>query len=261
MKWCTSASRSTPLSSTTVRANASSGWALRRRHRSAARWAASGLPRKGATPQGFGLERSPRLLLTDASGATVMDFKIDYLSAAANTPCGYGTLGVSGGEGKILLGDASAVLGVATSIDRNLNGCGSCYTEDSPATDGDYTPNADAPNWDYRVVTRCGGIDAFGSAGFVRPKSKRARLAVEAGEPHVESRRRVPARLGIHFARRARKEVPKRHKSSEVPPKRLPSRTGANASAPRPFATSEHGPCPQGYQWTKRARAAMLAVE
>jgi hypothetical protein len=107
------------------------------------------------------------LLLTDGAGATVMDFKIDYVSVDASTPCGYGSLGVSGGEGKVIQGDASAVLGVATSIDRNLDGCGYCYTEDSPATDDAYTPNADAPNWDYRVVYEVWlALDAFGSAGF-----------------------------------------------------------------------------------------------
>jgi hypothetical protein len=107
------------------------------------------------------------LLLTDGSGATVMDFKIDYVSVDASSPCGYGTLGVTGGEGKVIQGDASAVLGVATSIDRNLDDCGYCYTEDSPATDGAYTPNAATPNWDYRVVYEVWiALDAFGSAGF-----------------------------------------------------------------------------------------------
>ncbi|HEX6276346.1 MAG TPA: hypothetical protein VFZ53_25070 [Polyangiaceae bacterium] len=107
------------------------------------------------------------LLLTDGSGATVMDFKIDYVSVDASSSCGYGSLGVTGGEGKVIQGDASAVLGVATSIDRNLGGCGYCYTEDSPATDAAYTPNADAPNWDYRVVYEVWiALDAFGSAGF-----------------------------------------------------------------------------------------------
>ena len=107
------------------------------------------------------------LLLTDGTGATVMDFKIDYVSVNATTACGYGSLGVTGGEGKVIQGDASAVLAVATSIDRNLDGCGYCYTEDSPATDDAYTPNAATPNWDYRVVYEVWlALDAFGSAGF-----------------------------------------------------------------------------------------------
>jgi hypothetical protein len=57
---------------------------------------------------------------------------------------------------------------VATSIDRDLNGCGYCsYTTDSPATDASYTPNPATPRWDYRVVYELWiDADAFGAAGF-----------------------------------------------------------------------------------------------
>jgi hypothetical protein len=107
------------------------------------------------------------LLLTDGGGATVMDFKIDYITADSGSACGYRTLGVNGGEGKVITGNASAVLGVATSIDRDLNGCGYCETTDSPATDENYTPNVAAPAWDYRVVYEVWlDLDAFGGAGF-----------------------------------------------------------------------------------------------
>jgi hypothetical protein len=107
------------------------------------------------------------LLLTDGTGATVMDFKVDYITADSSSSCGYHTLGVSGGEGKMIKGDASAVLKTATSLDRNLNGCGHCLTTDSPATDEKYTPNSSAPDWDYRVVYEVWlDFDAFGSAGF-----------------------------------------------------------------------------------------------
>jgi hypothetical protein len=92
------------------------------------------------------------LVLVDSKGNTVLDFKLDYVSQKADAPCGYGTLGVSGGEGKMITGDASAIVGVATSFDRNLNGCGYCLTTDSPATDDNFTPDPSAPNWDYRVV-------------------------------------------------------------------------------------------------------------
>lgn len=92
------------------------------------------------------------LVLVDGKGNPVLDFNVDYVSQKADAPCGYGTLGVSGGEGKMILGDKSAIVGVATSIDRNLNGCGYCLTTDSPATDDNFTPDPSAPNWDYRVV-------------------------------------------------------------------------------------------------------------
>lgn len=92
------------------------------------------------------------LVLVDGKGNTVLDFKVDYVSENPASPCGYGTLGVSGGEGKMITGDASAIVGVATSIDRNLNGCGYCLTTDSPATDDDFSVDPSAPNWDYRVI-------------------------------------------------------------------------------------------------------------
>jgi hypothetical protein len=92
---------------------------------------------------------------------------VDYISEDPSSPCGYGTLGVTGGEGKMLVGSETAVLGVATSLDRDLNGCGYCLPESSPATDASYTPNPDAPKWDYRVVYEL-WIDAevFGASGF-----------------------------------------------------------------------------------------------
>ena len=92
------------------------------------------------------------LVLADGKGDTVLDFDVDYVSQKADAPCGYGTLGVNGGEGKMIQGDASSIVAVSTSIDRDLNGCGYCLTTDSPATDDDFTPNASAPDWDYRVV-------------------------------------------------------------------------------------------------------------
>jgi hypothetical protein len=106
------------------------------------------------------------LELNDASGALALHFKLDYISADPSRPCGYGTLGVSGGEGKMLLGSASSILAASTSLDRNLNGCGYCNAVDSPATDAVYTPNPATPRWDYRVVYEV-WIDAaaFGAAG------------------------------------------------------------------------------------------------
>jgi hypothetical protein len=106
------------------------------------------------------------LKLFDGAGQLALHFKLDYVSEDASRPCGYGTLGVTGGDGKMLVGSASSVLAVATSIDRNLNGCGYCYTEDSPATDAAYTPNPAAPRWDFRVAYEV-WLDAaaFGAAG------------------------------------------------------------------------------------------------
>jgi hypothetical protein len=91
--------------------------------------------------------------MTDATGAAVLSFDLDYITAATGALSGYATLGVAGGDGKMLTGDASAIVYASTSLDRDLNACGySSYTTDSPATDANYTPNVATPNWDYRVV-------------------------------------------------------------------------------------------------------------
>jgi hypothetical protein len=107
------------------------------------------------------------LLLIDDAGNIVMDFKLDYISEDPSSPCGYATLGVNGGEGKMLIGDAADIAAVATSLDRNLNGCGYCSTVDSPVTDQNFSLDPAAPNWDYRVVYEVWiAYDAFEGIGF-----------------------------------------------------------------------------------------------
>jgi len=136
------------------------------------------------------------ILVYDGTGKIALDFDVDYISVDPSSACGYGTLGVRGGEGKMLVGNASAVLAVATSLDRNLNGCGYCsYTTDSPATDGSYTPNAAAPRWDYRVVYEVWlDLAAFGSAGF--------------GEAVVENVHASPSKAGSNTLTVSRKDCP-----------------------------------------------------
>ena len=100
------------------------------------------------------------LSLFDGTPTLVSMFDLDYITADTSAACAYGALGVSGGEGKVLVGDAKYILASTTSLDRDLNGCGYCKnaacggdcTVDSPATDAMYTPNAAAPNWDFRVI-------------------------------------------------------------------------------------------------------------
>jgi hypothetical protein len=117
------------------------------------------------------------LLLRDTAGNVALHFKIDLITADPSSSCGYGTLGTGGGDGSVLAGNAEHVLAVATSADRNLNGCGYCAspacapsgdcTVDSPATDASFTPAAETPNWDYRQVYEI-WVDtaAFGDLGF-----------------------------------------------------------------------------------------------
>jgi hypothetical protein len=115
------------------------------------------------------------LSLFDGTKTLISQFDIDYITASTGPTCGYDALGVSGGEGKMLIGDSKHILASTTSLDRNLNGCGYCKssacggdcTVDSPATDDKYTPNAAAPNWDFRVVYEV-WVDAavFAGKGF-----------------------------------------------------------------------------------------------
>jgi hypothetical protein len=108
------------------------------------------------------------LQLLDANANVVVQFKLDYISASEAATSGFDSLGVSGGEGRLIAGDEAMLLASTTSLARNLEACGlSEFVEDSPATDESYTPNPEALEWDYRVsyevwVT----ADAFGSAGF-----------------------------------------------------------------------------------------------
>jgi len=136
---------------------------------------AIGWPQKGHTFKDLVGSDHAELSLFDSGLKLTSMFDLDYITASSASACGYGALGVSGGEGKMLTGDAKYILGATTSLDRDLNGCGYCKsaacggdcTVDSPATDASYTPNAAAPNWDYRVVYEV-WVDAavFAGKGF-----------------------------------------------------------------------------------------------
>jgi len=106
--------------------------------------------------------------LLDADGQIAMEFALDYLSASATAASGYASLGVSGGEGRISVGDPEWILASTSSMDRNLNACGlGSFVTDSPETDQSYTPNRAASDWDYRVAYEAWiSTEAFAGAGF-----------------------------------------------------------------------------------------------
>jgi hypothetical protein len=112
-----------------------------------------------------------QLALFDATGVKRLEFKMDYLTASNGAPSGYKSLGVMGGDGKMLIGNPNDVLSVQTSLDKNFNDFGYVLTENSPATDANYTPNPSAPNWIYdvwyEVTVRA---SAFGNSGFGYPR-------------------------------------------------------------------------------------------
>ena len=99
--------------------------------------------------------------VTNGDGAEVLHFTVDYLGVSGAYPSGYGTLGVSGGDGSMQTGDASAIVYVTTSLTQNLNQSPAYYgyTVDSP-------PKPD-PNWDYyNSYTVVLDGNAFGPSGL-----------------------------------------------------------------------------------------------
>jgi hypothetical protein len=131
------------------------------------------MPRKGRGANGHSFEDlvgsdHAEIQLTNDDGDVVVQFKLDYITEDASAPSGYASLGVTGGEGEMIVGEAAWILHHQTSIETNLNERGySSYTVDSPATDKDYTVNPDAPEWDFRVVYEAWiDVAAFGNVGF-----------------------------------------------------------------------------------------------
>jgi hypothetical protein len=95
----------------------------------------------------------------DGNGNTVLDVATDYISKSSRFPSGYGTLGVSGGNGAVIKGDGSHVVSCDTTLSHNLN--------QSPGFYNCTTDSSGSPSWDsvsgYTIV-----VDGktFGSAGF-----------------------------------------------------------------------------------------------
>jgi len=108
------------------------------------------------------------LVVTNEAGEVVSQFKLDYVSQSASAPSGYASLGVLGGDGRMIVGDPNDIVQWRTSIERNLNERGyGTYIDSSPATDASYTANDETPGWDYRVVYEVWiDNDAFGASGF-----------------------------------------------------------------------------------------------
>jgi hypothetical protein len=113
-----------------------------------------------------------QFVIKDNSGNTTMSFYFDYISAKSGTPSGYDTLGVTGGDGSISVGQAAWVLPDSTtslSVDLNRLGyfsggvCnvtltgGTNLLVDSPPTTGPLSyvlaNPANFPNgWDFNNV-------------------------------------------------------------------------------------------------------------
>jgi hypothetical protein len=103
----------------------------------------------------------------NGAGQVVMQFAEDYISANAAYPSGYGTRGVTGGDGSVSIGNPANVVFVSSSLTENLNKQPflsnlSKYTNNSPALSD---PNS--VFWEYRMTyTVVVSNIAFGASGF-----------------------------------------------------------------------------------------------
>jgi hypothetical protein len=112
------------------------------------------------------------------AGTVVLDFKVDYISAATSAtfpsgtvlyPSGYGTLGVNGGDGQVVTGSAANVLFAKTSLSENLRESQfqMGYLVNSPPETAPNSGVSIPAGWDYKdsytvIVSR----NAFGTSGF-----------------------------------------------------------------------------------------------
>jgi len=105
--------------------------------------------------------------ITDGNDDVVLHFKMDYISEDADSPSGYSSLGINGGDGKLLQGDAEWVAAATTSLDRNLNACGlDEYVESSPTPASSDQVSPEQADWDYRVSYEVWvSTEAFGEEG------------------------------------------------------------------------------------------------
>jgi len=144
---------------------------------------ASGWPPRTHTFGNFTGSDKAIFRFTDASGVVVLEFKADYITASTKYLSGFGTLGVTGGDGGMIMGSAASVLSVSTTISTNLNQSPAFYgfTTNSP------TPESSYPTWDYvdgYTVVVSGAT--FGASGF--------------GNVTVPSVHNSPAKIGSNEA-------------------------------------------------------------
>ena len=123
------------------------------------------------------------LALFDSSGNLAFQAKLDLLTDSSVATSGYASLGVTGGDGKLITGSEGDVLGFGSSLHDNFNERGYVLLEDSPATTPAYAENPEFPGWNFFVEYRVSvALSAFGAAGF--------------GRAHMEMVHASPSKLG-----------------------------------------------------------------
>src|SRR5262249_39649143 len=108
-------------------------------------------------------------------------------SGTVSYPSGFGTLGVTGGDGKVITGSAASVLSASTSLTRNLITYPTGFLTNSPAETAPLSGvSTVAPQWDY-VDSYTGVVSkaAFGAAGF--------------GAVSVPAQHNSPSKLGTNL--------------------------------------------------------------
>ncbi|MCB9185744.1 MAG: hypothetical protein H6601_03275 [Flavobacteriales bacterium] len=111
-----------------------------------------------------------QLALYDANDVKQLEFKMDYIDTDGSVPSGYSSLGLDG-NGGMVEGNSNYIVDITSSLDKNFNEYGYVLTTNSPATDGDYTPNPSYPNWIYEVWYEAViDLQAFGNVGFGYPE-------------------------------------------------------------------------------------------
>jgi hypothetical protein len=130
-------------------------------------WGGSGSRARGHTFNDLDHSDHVELAFLDKDGTVHFQGKIDYLTASRTAPSGYASLGMSGGDGRLIAGSMGDILEFGSSLDDNFNRYGYVLTDSSPSTDSSYTPNPKYPNWnffvEYRIRLRAA---AFGASGF-----------------------------------------------------------------------------------------------
>ncbi|MDP6635707.1 MAG: PEP-CTERM sorting domain-containing protein [Phycisphaerae bacterium] len=109
-----------------------------------------------------------QFVITDGLGDVVLDITVDYFSETFKDSGVYDSMGVTGsGDSAVNIGSPDDVQEWSSSLDYNFNVLGHELTQDSPATDLNYTENPNYQGWLFEVgyELRIDG-DVFGENGL-----------------------------------------------------------------------------------------------
>ena len=111
----------------------------------------TGTKRGGHSFQDLVESDKAEIFFNNAKGDLTKHLVVDYISPSSDVKSGYKCLGVTGGEGQMLMGDPADVLAAQSSLAVNFNYYGYVLTQDSPKTDETYKADPAYPNWIWEV--------------------------------------------------------------------------------------------------------------